>query len=144
MSKLIETYRGAVYPWHCDHMGHMNVMWYVGKFDEATWHLLSHVGLTPKWLRDNDRGMVAVDQRISYQRELLAGDVLVIRSGVLEVSAKKIRFFHEMRNAVSEEIAAITLFVGLHLDTISRKSTAMPEEVALRARERIVAYDLPW
>jgi len=125
-------------------MGHMNVMWYVGKFDEATWHLLSHVGLTPKWLRDNNRGMVAVDQRISYQRELLAGDVLVIHSGVLEVSAKKIRFFHEMRNAVSEEIAAITLFVGLHLDTISRKSTAMPEEVALRARERIVAYDLPW
>lgn len=125
-------------------MGHMNVMWYVGKFDEATWHFLSQVGLTPKWLRDNNRGMVAVDQRISYQRELLAGDVLVIRSGVLEVSAKKIRFFHEMRNAVSEEIAAITLFISLHLDTISRKSTAMPEEVALRARERIVAYDLPW
>jgi acyl-CoA thioester hydrolase len=31
------TYRGVVYPWHCDHMGHMNVMWYVGRFDEATW-----------------------------------------------------------------------------------------------------------
>jgi acyl-CoA thioester hydrolase len=30
------TYRGTIYPWHCDHMGHMNVMWYVGKFDEAT------------------------------------------------------------------------------------------------------------
>jgi acyl-CoA thioester hydrolase len=29
MSTLI-TYRGAVYPWHCDHRGHMNVMWYVG------------------------------------------------------------------------------------------------------------------
>ena len=24
------TYRGIVYPWHCDHMGHKNVMWYVG------------------------------------------------------------------------------------------------------------------
>jgi acyl-CoA thioesterase FadM len=32
------TYRGTVYPWHCDHIGHMNVMWYVGKFDEATWN----------------------------------------------------------------------------------------------------------
>ena len=31
------TYRGVVYPWDCDHMGHMNVMRYVGKFDEATW-----------------------------------------------------------------------------------------------------------
>ena len=28
------TYRGVVYPWQCDHMGHMNVMWYAGKFDE--------------------------------------------------------------------------------------------------------------
>jgi len=35
------TYRGIVYPWHCDHMGHMNVMWYVAKFDEATWTLMA-------------------------------------------------------------------------------------------------------
>jgi acyl-CoA thioester hydrolase len=34
------SYRGAVYPWQCDHMGHMNVMWYVGKFDKATWNFL--------------------------------------------------------------------------------------------------------
>jgi hypothetical protein len=26
--ELILTYRGVVYPWQCDHMGHMNVMWY--------------------------------------------------------------------------------------------------------------------
>jgi acyl-CoA thioesterase FadM len=32
VNAMVETYRGAVYPWHCDHMGHMNVMWYVGKF----------------------------------------------------------------------------------------------------------------
>ena len=24
VAELIETYRGAVYPWHCDHMGHMD------------------------------------------------------------------------------------------------------------------------
>ena len=43
-ARLIESYRGAVYPWHCDHMGHMNVMWYVGKFDEATWNLFAQTG----------------------------------------------------------------------------------------------------
>ena len=46
MSDGFLSYRGAVYPWHCDHMGHMNVMWYVGKFDEATWNFFSEVGLT--------------------------------------------------------------------------------------------------
>ena len=59
------TYRGAVYPWHCDHIGHMNVMWYVGKFDEATWHLFAAVGLTPSYLRSGHRGMAAVQQNIA-------------------------------------------------------------------------------
>jgi len=58
------TYRGTVYPWQCDHIGHMNVMWYVGKFDEATWHLFARVGITPSYLRASGRGMAAVEQNI--------------------------------------------------------------------------------
>ena len=60
MSRLVDTYRGAVYPWHCDHMGHMNVMWYVGKFDEATWQFFAQIGLTPEFMRRHRRGMTAV------------------------------------------------------------------------------------
>ncbi|MEH2613484.1 thioesterase family protein [Bradyrhizobium sp. AZCC 1693] len=37
------TYRGTVYPWQCDHVGHMNIMWHVGKFDEANWNLFARV-----------------------------------------------------------------------------------------------------
>jgi len=62
------TYRGTVYPWQCDHMGHMNVMWYVGKFDGATWQLFSALGLTPAFLRRENRGMAAVDQRYRTAR----------------------------------------------------------------------------
>ena len=40
------TYRGAVQVWQCDHMGHMNVMWYVGKFDEGTWNFFASLGIT--------------------------------------------------------------------------------------------------
>ncbi len=46
------TYRGTVYPWQCDHVGHMNIMWYVGKFDEANWNLFARLGLTPSYLRE--------------------------------------------------------------------------------------------
>ena len=74
MNDLVETYRGMVYPWHCDHMGHMNVMWYVGKFDEATWNLFAAVGITTAFLKENRRGMAAVQQNITYRRELIAGD----------------------------------------------------------------------
>ena len=42
------TYRGTVYPWQCDHVGHMNIMWYVGKFDEANWNLFAPRYLHPE------------------------------------------------------------------------------------------------
>lgn len=128
----------VVYPWQCDHMGHMNVMWYTGKFDEATWHLLARVGLTPSYLRDRKRGMVAVQQETTYQRELVAGDLITIQSGVLEMGEKVIRFYHEMLNAETREIAAKTTLTGVHLDSETRKSCPFPAEILERGRALIL------
>jgi acyl-CoA thioester hydrolase len=124
------TYRGTVYPWQCDHVGQMNIMWYVGKFDEANWHLFARLGLTPSYLRASGRGMAAVQQNISYRRELLAGDIIEIRSMLLEVREKSIRFRHEMINAETGEIAALCEITGVHMDRQARRST--PFEAAIR------------
>src|SRR5262245_47104193 len=70
------NYRGTVYPWQCDHVGHMNIMWYVGKFDEANWNFLARLGLTPNYVRGSGRGLAAVQQNISYKREMVAGDLV--------------------------------------------------------------------
>ncbi|MDD5175990.1 MAG: thioesterase family protein [Sterolibacterium sp.] len=144
MTNLIETYRGTVYPWHCDHMNHMNVMWYVGKFDEATWNLFTHLGITPSSMRASGRGMAAVDQRIAYLRELHAGDTVAVRSGVIEVREKLLRLVHEMRNAETGEVSAVTLIVGVHIDAVGRKSCPLPQSTVERAKECIIDYRLPW
>lgn len=123
------TYRGTVYPWHCDHVGHMNVMWYVGKFDEATWQFFNGVGLTPAFLREARRGMAAVEQQIWYLRELRAGDVVTIRTEVVEVAEKRVRFEHQMWNDGTGEMAARTLLTGVHLDTVARKACVLPEDI---------------
>jgi acyl-CoA thioester hydrolase len=129
------TYRGTIYPWHCDHVGHMNVMWYVGKFDEATWHLFAQIGMTPSYLRESGRGMAAVQQNISYNRELLAGDIVEIRSRVLELRDKVLRFAHDMINAESDETAASCELTAVHLDTAARKSIAFEDEVRALAQK---------
>lgn len=141
---MVETYRGAVYPWHCDHMGHMNVMFYVGKFDQATWQFFAMLGLTPAWLRSQGRGMAAVDQRIAYQRELHAGDSVLVRSAVLEVTTRTIRFVHQMLDATSGEVAAVTQLIGAHLDTVQRRSVPLPQDITERARAMQAAIALPW
>ena len=127
------TYRGTVYPWHCDHVGHMNIMWYVGKFDEANWNFFARIGLTPTYLRTSSRGMAAVQQNISYKRELLAGDIVEIRSSLLEVREKSIRFLHEMRNAETGDVAATCEITGVHMDRNMRKSAAFPEAIRAAA-----------
>jgi acyl-CoA thioester hydrolase len=142
-SDLIETYRGAVYPWHCDHMGHMNVMWYVGKFDEATWNLFAVMGVTATFLKDNQRGMAAVQQNITYRRELLAGDTVLVRSAFLEVRDKVAKFVHEMCNAQTGEVAAICVLTGVSIDALTRKSCPFPQELVARAQALVRAYAVP-
>jgi acyl-CoA thioester hydrolase len=138
MLDLPITYRGVVYPWQCDHMGHMNVMWYVGKFDEATWQSLSMLGLTPTFLREQNRGMAAVQENITYKRELRAGEVVSIRSGVVEIREKVIRFLHEMYNDETGAVSATTEITAVHMDTVRRKSCPFPGQVFERAGTLIV------
>ena len=116
------TYKGTVYPWQCDHVGHMNVMWYVGKFDEATWQFFNAIGITPTYLRTGSRGMAAIDQHITYRKELFAGSVVSITTTLLEIKEKSIRFKHEMVNEETQELAAATTLKGVHIDSVARKS----------------------
>ncbi len=135
------TYRGTVYPWHCDHVGHMNIMWYVGKFDEANWNFFARLGLTPSYLRQSGRGMAAVQQTVTYKRELLAGDIIEIESTLLEVRDKSVRFRHEMRNAETGELAATCEFTGVHVDRQARKSVAFAQPIRDVAMSQLAASE---
>lgn len=137
MPQPLLTYRGTVYPWHCDHVGHMNVMWYVGKFDEATWHLFNALGLSPSYLRAASRGMAAVDQHISYVQELHAGDIVTVRTTLLEFKDKSMRFVHEMINEETAEVAARTTLKAVHLDTVARKSCVFAAPIAAKAKHML-------
>jgi acyl-CoA thioester hydrolase len=135
---MLLTHRGVVYPWQCDHMGHLNVMNYVGKFDEATWQMFAAIGLGPAQLRQQGRGIAAVRQEIAYRRELLPGDLLSIRTAILEMRPLRIRFYHEMLNDERSEVAAATVITGLLIDTTTRKPVAFPADVVARGREMVI------
>lgn len=126
---MIETYRGVVYPAQLDHMGHMNVQWYTSKFDEATWHLFSAIGITSEYIRDKNMGMAALEQVTKYKSEVISGDLLLIRSKVLEAKEKILKFRHIMYNAESMREVANTVLVGVHLDRGKRKSCPLPSSV---------------
>lgn len=128
------TYFGAVYPGECDHMGHLNVAHYVAKFDAATWNFFFNIGCTPSMLRDPKFGLAAVDQKLAYQRELMPGDVMEVRTRLVEITDKKVRFRHDMIHRESGEVAATCEILAVCFDRSVHKSKAFPPEVLAKAR----------
>jgi acyl-CoA thioester hydrolase len=126
---MIKTYKGVVYPWECDHMGHLNVQFYAAKFDEATWQLFGAIGMVSEYLRDNNRGMVAVEQKTKYKKEIIAGDLIEIESSILEIKHKSIRFLHIMKKSYTNEIIAETELTGIHINIIERKSCEFDKDI---------------
>jgi len=118
-----------------DHVGHMNVASYTARFDEATWHFLGALGLTPEFMKENNRSAVAADQRTQYKREVLAGSLLHTTSELRVLGRKSIRFAHTMYDSSSGEVVATTELVGVYFDLVARASVDLPDLVREAAKK---------
>jgi acyl-CoA thioester hydrolase len=142
MAELFETARGTVHTWQCDHMGHINVRAYGEFFEEACWQLYNRVGITPSLLRSGNFHMAAVRQEIDYIKELLAGDVISVRSAVIEIRDKVLRFVHELHNSETDELCARSVFTVVCIDSAARRARAFPEEILAKSRALLTDYPL--
>jgi acyl-CoA thioesterase FadM len=92
----LETYRGTVYRWEVDQVDHFTVAFYFARFEDATHAVLRALGLDPVAGAAAHQACVTTDGYVRYRRELRVGDVLHIRSGVLEVDEHGLRLAHEV------------------------------------------------
>ena len=129
MPRQVETFRGAVYPWEIDVMGHMNVRHYMAKYDDATLQLFGMLGLTVAYFRNESRGMGAVQQNLSYRRELFPGDLIAIRSEIVEFGRRKLRFFHRLFDTITAEEVAMADMIGVHFDRETHRAVPFPDAV---------------
>jgi acyl-CoA thioester hydrolase len=137
---LPETYRGFVYPWELDQNAHLNVHFYVKRFDEATWQFSAMLGITQRYLREANRQMVAREQHIEHQAEVFAATLLVIRTRLIEVRERSVQFEHAMFNVETGELVATSRLIGVHIDATTRAPTALPGDVKTRCRELIPVH----
>lgn len=54
------TYRGIVRKSDIDHMGHMNVTYYMQMFDEATWAFFAELGMGASSMSENRRAVATL------------------------------------------------------------------------------------
>lgn len=135
---MVETARGVVHEWQKDHMGHINVRAYTELFEQASWQFYAVLGLSASLLRSGAVHMAAVQQNISYRKELYPGDTVFVRTGVVEMREKVLCFRHELVNTEGGEVVALCEFTVVCLDPQARRSQPFPEAVAARARALLI------
>ena len=119
-------------------MGHINVRAYMEFFEEACWQFYAMLGMTPSLLRSGALHLAAVQQNISYRKELYPGDTVAVRTGVLEMREKVLRFRHELFNTETSDVCSLCDFTVVCLNPETRKSQPFPESVAAKAKELIL------
>jgi acyl-CoA thioester hydrolase len=135
---MIETARGTVHEWQRDHMGHINVRAYMEFLEEACWQFYAMLGMTPSLLRSGVIHLAAVQQNIGYRKELYPGDTIAVRSSVIEMREKVLRFRHELVNTESGELCCDCEFTVGCLNPQTRRSQPFPDFVAAKAREHLL------
>lgn len=136
----IETYRGVVYPWLTDQMGHLTVARYVEMFDTAAYHLFHALGLP--FVSDDPIGWADVRHEIDYRHEARLGALVLIRSGVIGSGRSSLRARHIMTDADDMVVHAIMTSVTVRFDLKARKSVPLPADFADRAAELMLADDV--
>ncbi len=133
-----EVYRGVVFPWMCDHIGHMNVRWYAHHFDDAGFHLWSMAGVSQREMRERGTQVVVAQTTIKYIRELKAGDLILIRAGFVKVGQKSVVHIAKMYNADTNVYSAREETVEVFFDPVARQATPMPRDFSERLAAQVV------
>jgi acyl-CoA thioester hydrolase len=136
---MIDTYRGYVSMQECDEMGHMNIQHYIAKTSDASYHLRDALGLSAARQAESGLGYIALEHHIRFHRELKTSDLVVVRSGILEMRDKTFRKFQEMREVLDDRLAATFVVDVGCLDLTTRRLTAWPAETRAKAEGLMAA-----
>ena len=136
--KKVVTFKGAVMTWQCDSNRHMNVMYYVHKYEHAGRIFVIEMGLTKDFLDAHGYGVVVLEQNIKYLREVYEDDCLIIESSLLSIGNKAFTVFHEMYLLDTRELVSSTKIVSVLFDKTTRKAMPFPSELKRRIEQKMV------
>jgi acyl-CoA thioester hydrolase len=130
-------FEGVVEPKWIDINGHMNVRWYDYVFDTAEHNIIDTIGLTNDYIAANGRTTYRLEKRIRYEKELLQGEQLQVRSRLVFTDERIFKHRHELLNLTRNVRAASAEFVSIHVDLSVRKSARIIDPVILENLRRL-------
>lgn len=112
-----------------DYNGHLNMAYYNVIFDRALDETLQPTGLGPGYVRATGCTFMTVEAHICYLREVFRTDTVRVSVRVLDLDAKRMHAYCEMRHATEDWVAATSEWMFLHVDTNERRATPWPSGI---------------
>ncbi len=125
--RYVETLRLMAQAWQCDHLGHVNVSFYMGWLGDAAFAMLALHGLGRVAAAAEGLGVAAVRAEIDYRAELRGGDMVRMESTVESIAERKIEFRHRLLRMDDEAVAMTARLTGVCLDLAARKARPFPQ-----------------
>ena len=137
----IEVWRGSVNAWECDHMGHMNVRYYVARAMEGMVGLADALDMPGAFHAHANATLIVKEQHIRFLREARAGAPLHMVAGVLEMTDSEARILQIIIHSNTGELAAGIQSLVSHVT--AREERAFAWSAATRARAQSLAIAMP-
>lgn len=131
---LIVTARDRVRPAELDWTGHLGLPGYIHRSSIGCIQLLTAMGLSPDYLREFRRGFSTFEIKLRLDAPgPVAGDALVVASGLMQLGMSSVRMIHRISDARSGRRVATVRQSGVQFDLEARRSTAIPGELRAKA-----------
>ncbi len=135
---MLMVSKAVAHPWMCDVLGHLTTRFYVGMFDDASYHFLytvfNFVGASDE---KGEKAMVDVRHVIEYLAEVTAGDLLEIKASLLKIGSKSITVRYEMNNLGRNELAATFECIYVLFDMKARKGLVLTDDLRAMAVQHL-------
>ena len=124
----LQMFLGFVNQWECDHIGHMNAMFYLSRAYQGWAAFATAVNLKSAFQREAPSTLLPREVHLRFHKELRGGDSAELRGGVLEYSEDSVTLYQELRNAIDGELYATYRVVLDHVEAASAKLFPWPQK----------------
>jgi len=127
--EMLETNRSVVNTWECDTNNHMNARFFMARFSDAQGHMWAQAGLGRHEQAARGLATATVEMRLTYFRELRAGETLFVRTAILKTDGKTVRYRHWLFSGDTGEPACAAEGAAVLFDKATRKAVPLPEQI---------------
>ncbi len=130
----IEVWRGGVNAWQCDHMGHLNVRFYVAQAMEGLVGLSAALGMAGAFSARGISTLLVREHHVRFVNEARLGDPLHLTAGILQMGLADARVLQQLVHSGDGRPAAVFQSLVQHAASTEVRPFAWPRAMLDRAR----------